>query len=226
MPYRTSSEASETDALRVVDALGCRTERVDITPMVEPMLELIDRRRTQAAAQRAPRQRHGAPADDRALRPLGRVRRARHRHVATRPRRCSATGPCTATWPPPSRRSATCTRPSCARSPTELGVPRGDPRQAAVGRPVARPDRRGRARPHATTCSTARSSPSSTGAGRSTDASPPASTAHWSSGSPDGSRGWSSSASRRRSPSSRCARPASTISTRDGVPDRGGKRQR
>jgi NAD+ synthase len=41
MPYRTSSEASETDALRVVDALGCRTELVDITPMVEPMLELI-----------------------------------------------------------------------------------------------------------------------------------------------------------------------------------------
>ena len=31
MPYRTSSEASETDALRVVTALGCRTERVDIT---------------------------------------------------------------------------------------------------------------------------------------------------------------------------------------------------
>lgn len=41
MPYRTSSEASETDALRVVDALGCRTERVDITPMVEPMIALI-----------------------------------------------------------------------------------------------------------------------------------------------------------------------------------------
>ncbi len=41
MPFRTSSEASETDALRVVEALGCRTERVDITPMVEPMLELI-----------------------------------------------------------------------------------------------------------------------------------------------------------------------------------------
>jgi NAD+ synthase len=41
MPYRTSSEASETDALRVVDALGCRTERVDITSMVEPMLALI-----------------------------------------------------------------------------------------------------------------------------------------------------------------------------------------
>ena len=41
MPYRTSSESSETDALRVVTALGCRTERVDITPMVDPMLALI-----------------------------------------------------------------------------------------------------------------------------------------------------------------------------------------
>jgi NAD+ synthase len=41
LPYRTSSEASETDALRVVDVLGCPTERVEITPMVEPMLELI-----------------------------------------------------------------------------------------------------------------------------------------------------------------------------------------
>ena len=41
MPYRTSSAASETDAMRVVNALGCRTERVDITPMVEPMLALI-----------------------------------------------------------------------------------------------------------------------------------------------------------------------------------------
>jgi len=42
MPYRTSSDASETDALRVVDALGCRTERVEITPMVDPMLALIE----------------------------------------------------------------------------------------------------------------------------------------------------------------------------------------
>ena len=41
MPYATSSEASETDAMRVVTALGCRTERVEITPMVEPMLALI-----------------------------------------------------------------------------------------------------------------------------------------------------------------------------------------
>jgi NAD+ synthase len=41
MPFRTSSEESEADALRVVDALGCRTERVEITPMVDPMLALI-----------------------------------------------------------------------------------------------------------------------------------------------------------------------------------------
>lgn len=41
MPYRTSSDASETDAMRVVTALGCRTERVEITPMVDPMLALI-----------------------------------------------------------------------------------------------------------------------------------------------------------------------------------------
>ncbi|MDQ6682855.1 MAG: NAD(+) synthase, partial [Chloroflexota bacterium] len=43
MPYLTSSPASETDALRVVEALGCRSERVEITPMVGPMLELIGR---------------------------------------------------------------------------------------------------------------------------------------------------------------------------------------
>ena len=42
MPYRTSSPASEADALAVVEALGCRTERVDISPMVEPMLALIE----------------------------------------------------------------------------------------------------------------------------------------------------------------------------------------
>jgi NAD+ synthase len=44
MPYRTSSPESDADALRVVEALGCRTELVEITPMVEPMLELIGRR--------------------------------------------------------------------------------------------------------------------------------------------------------------------------------------
>jgi NAD+ synthase len=41
MPYRTSSPESQTDAAAVVEALGCRSERVDISPMVDPMLELI-----------------------------------------------------------------------------------------------------------------------------------------------------------------------------------------
>lgn len=41
MPYRSSSPDSETDALRVVNALGCRTELVEITPMVDPMLAVI-----------------------------------------------------------------------------------------------------------------------------------------------------------------------------------------
>lgn len=41
MPYRSSAPDSETDALRVVNALGCRTELVEITPMVDPMLALV-----------------------------------------------------------------------------------------------------------------------------------------------------------------------------------------
>jgi NAD+ synthase len=42
MPYRTSSSESEADSMRVVEALGCQTERVDITPMVDPMLATVD----------------------------------------------------------------------------------------------------------------------------------------------------------------------------------------
>jgi NAD+ synthase len=41
MPYRTSAPDSEDDALLVVEALGCRTERVDITAMADPMLAQI-----------------------------------------------------------------------------------------------------------------------------------------------------------------------------------------
>jgi NAD+ synthase len=37
MPYRTSSPASRTDALAVVDALGCRSELVEVTAMVDPL---------------------------------------------------------------------------------------------------------------------------------------------------------------------------------------------
>jgi NAD+ synthase len=42
MPYRTSAPDAEEDALRVVAALGCRTERIDITAMADPMLAHID----------------------------------------------------------------------------------------------------------------------------------------------------------------------------------------
>jgi len=41
MPFRSSAAESETDALRVVEGLGCDSQRVDITPMAEPMLTLI-----------------------------------------------------------------------------------------------------------------------------------------------------------------------------------------
>ena len=35
LPYQTSSEASVTDARSVVDAIGCASELIDITPMVD-----------------------------------------------------------------------------------------------------------------------------------------------------------------------------------------------
>jgi NAD+ synthase len=41
MPYRTSSPEADADARLVVEALSCRSERVDISPMVDPMLALI-----------------------------------------------------------------------------------------------------------------------------------------------------------------------------------------
>jgi NAD+ synthase len=59
MPYRTSSPDSETDALRVVQALGCRSERVEITPMVEPLLALMGEADGDAALDDASRIRRG-----------------------------------------------------------------------------------------------------------------------------------------------------------------------
>jgi NAD+ synthase len=41
MPYRTSSAESLLDAQGVVDALGIQTEKVDITPMVDPLLSAL-----------------------------------------------------------------------------------------------------------------------------------------------------------------------------------------
>jgi NAD+ synthase len=42
MPYRASASDAEQDAGLVVEALGCRSERVEITPMVEPLIEGLD----------------------------------------------------------------------------------------------------------------------------------------------------------------------------------------
>jgi NAD+ synthase len=41
MPFRDSDPSSEADAGRVIEGLGCDSQRVDITPMAEPMLALI-----------------------------------------------------------------------------------------------------------------------------------------------------------------------------------------
>jgi NAD+ synthase len=41
MPFRSSDPASEADGRRVIEALGCDSQRVDLTPMAEPMLALI-----------------------------------------------------------------------------------------------------------------------------------------------------------------------------------------
>jgi NAD+ synthase len=42
MPYRSSAPEAEQDASLVVEALGCRSERVEITPMVDPLLAPLD----------------------------------------------------------------------------------------------------------------------------------------------------------------------------------------
>jgi NAD+ synthase len=41
MPFRTSDPSSETDALRVVEALGCDSQRVDLTPFADPLLTVV-----------------------------------------------------------------------------------------------------------------------------------------------------------------------------------------
>jgi NAD+ synthase len=42
MPYRASASDAEQDARLVVEALGCRSERVEITPMVDPLLAPLE----------------------------------------------------------------------------------------------------------------------------------------------------------------------------------------
>jgi NAD+ synthase len=41
MPYRTSDPSSETDALAVIEALGCDAQRVDLTAAADPLLTLV-----------------------------------------------------------------------------------------------------------------------------------------------------------------------------------------
>ena len=50
MPYRTSSEASLVDARSVVDALGCASEVVEISPMVDAYFACATRTRRRSAA--------------------------------------------------------------------------------------------------------------------------------------------------------------------------------
>ena len=127
--------------MRVVEALGCRTERVEITPMVEPML--------------------GAHRAATMPRPRLNVRRgnvmARQRMIVLYDRSASFDalvvgtsnkteallgygtlhGDMAAAIAPIGDLYKTQLRAVAA----ELGVPERDPRQAAVGRPVAGPDR-------------------------------------------------------------------------------------
>ena len=203
-PTAARRRDSEADAMRVVTALGCRTERVDITPMVEPMLALIS-------------------GDDEATL---RVRRgnvmARQRMIVLYDRSAAFDalvvgtsnkteallgygtlhGDMAARW----RRSATSTRASCAPWPPPWACRRRS--WPSHHRPTC-----GRTRPMrpswvpAMTTWTGSSSRSSTGAGAWNAAWRRGWTPIWSPGWPRASRATSSSARRRRSPRSACARP-------------------
>ncbi len=92
LPYRTSSPASRGDAEAVVADLGCASELVEITGMVDGYFGARrGRRRGRRGRPRgvvAPaRQLHGADADGGALRPVGHVARAWSSGPATRPSR-------------------------------------------------------------------------------------------------------------------------------------------
>ena len=124
--------------------LGCASELVDISPMVDAYFErpTSDATRPPAAA----RQPHGADPDDGALRPLGDLAgpRRRHRqqdrdahrlHDAVRRQRLRLQA---------HRRPLQDAR--CASCRWRSGVPDAIVRKAPSRRPVARPDRRGRGR--------------------------------------------------------------------------------
>ncbi len=62
LPYKSSSQDSLDDAQAVIDDLGIRSDTVDITPMVDPLLE-----RFPDASNLPQGEYHGAHADDRAV---------------------------------------------------------------------------------------------------------------------------------------------------------------
>ena len=221
MPYRTSSPESRADAEAVVRGLGTASRAGRHQPHGRRLL------RGRPGRQPAPtRQLHGPPADGRAVRPLGDVGRARRGdreqdRVADRLHDAL-------------RRLGLCVQPD-RRPLQEPGPPaRGhhrrpgrDPAEGAVGRPVARPDRRDRgrvqlprARPAALLAD--RQAPLDRGDGRAG-----LRPGRRSSGSTGWSPGPSSSGRCRRSPSSDRGRPASTTSTRGaGRAPRAGERSR
>ena len=69
LPYRASNPDSRSDAETVVEALGISAKLLDITPLGRSLLCRICRYGREAA-----RQRDGAGAHDRPLRPVSRVR--------------------------------------------------------------------------------------------------------------------------------------------------------
>ena len=145
MPYRTSSPASRADAETVVAALGCASELVDISPMVDGYFG----RATGRGRRRCDALRRGnfmarmrmAVLYDRSV-TLGRARRrdrqqdrvADRLHDALRRLRLRVQ---------PDRRPVQEPGPPAGR---RIGVPDAIVRKAPVGRPVAGPDRRGRGR--------------------------------------------------------------------------------
>ena len=138
MPYRTSSPESEADALAVVEALGCRTERVDISPMVEPMLALIEgdeaatrvRRGNVMARQRMIVLYDRSAAFDALVIGTSNKTEALLGYGTLWGDMAAAIQPIGDLYKSQLREVAEC-----------LGVPERDPDQAAIGRPLAGPDR-------------------------------------------------------------------------------------
>jgi len=227
MPYRTSSPASRSDAESVIATLGCPSDLVDITPMVDGYFE---RAAGSSGGEATPIRRGNFAARmrmsvlyDRSVTFGGLV-------VGTGNKTELLIGYTTlrrlGVGFQPDRRPLQEPDPPARGRPRR---PRRDRPEAAVGRPLARPDRRDRvasAIPFSTGCC----SGGSTSGVRSRRWSLSGSRRRWSSGSTASSPARSSSARSRRSPSSVLGRAALTTSTRDagrGRPaadDRGGKR--